>query len=182
MLFSSWWKEDKTTTEGTHLETLTFLDNFHQFISEATHVQPHSNSCIDLIFTDQPNLVVSCGTHSSLNSFCKFNLNIEYPPPYEWLVWDYKKAHIDNIKNSIKSVNWKFLLNIKTVNKQVTIFYETLINIFSNTVPNKLVTFNDPCDPPWMNDFVKIKSNGNIKYTKLIKKWSHIQSQASRSN
>ena len=77
LLLSSWWKEDKTTTEGTHLETLTFLDNFHQFISEATHLQPHSNSCIDLIFTDQPNLVVSWGTHSSLNSFCKLNLNIE---------------------------------------------------------------------------------------------------------
>ena len=42
---------------------------------------------------------------------CKLNLNIEYPPPYEQLVWDYKKANIDNIKNSVKSVNWEFLLN-----------------------------------------------------------------------
>ena len=49
-----------------------------------------------------------------------------------------------------------------------------MINIFSNFVPNKLVTFND-CNPPWMNDFVKIKSNGNTKYTKLIKKWSYVQ-------
>ena len=30
------------------------------------------------------------------------------------------------------------------------------MNIFSNFVPNKLVTFNDR-DPPWMNDFVKNK-------------------------
>ena len=42
---------------------------------------------------------------------CKLNLNIEYPPPYEQLVWDYEKANIDNIKNSVKSVNWEFLLN-----------------------------------------------------------------------
>ena len=35
---------------------------------------------------------------------CKLNLSIEYPHSYEQLVWDYKKAHIDNIKNSIKSV------------------------------------------------------------------------------
>ena len=30
------------------------------------------------------------------------------------------------------------------------------MNIFSNFVPNKLVTFNDR-DPPWMDDFVKNK-------------------------
>ena len=54
--------------EDTHLEALTSLHNFHQLISEPTHLLPHSNSCIDLIFTDQPNLVVNCGTHSSLNS------------------------------------------------------------------------------------------------------------------
>ena len=84
---------------------------FHQLIPEPTHLLPHSNSCIDLIFTDQPNLVVNCGTQCSLNSkfhyqitHCKLNLNIEYPPPYERLVWDYKKAHTNNIKNYIKSV------------------------------------------------------------------------------
>ena len=56
------------------------------------------------------------------------------------------------------------------------------MNISSNFVPKKLVTFNDR-DPPWMNDFVKrIKLNGNTKSTKLIKKWSHIQRQEARSN
>ena len=76
--------------------------NFHQLISEPTHILPNFNSCIHLIFTDQPNLVVNCGTRSSLNSkchhqitHCKLNLIIEYPPPYEWLVWDYKKANIE---------------------------------------------------------------------------------------
>ena len=66
----SCWKEDKTTTEGTHLEALRSLYNFHQLISEPTHPLPHSNSYIDLIFTDQRNLVVNCVTHSSLNSKC----------------------------------------------------------------------------------------------------------------
>ena len=31
-----------------------------------------------------------------------FNLNIEYPPPYEWLFWQHKKARIYNIKK----INW----------------------------------------------------------------------------
>ena len=58
-----------------------------------THPLPHSKSCIDLDFTDQPNLVVNCGTRYVLNSIChhqithcKLNLNIEYPPPQERFV------------------------------------------------------------------------------------------------
>ena len=71
---SSWWKEDKTKREGTHLEALTSLENFHQLISEPTHLLPHSNSYTDLIFTDQPNLVVNCGTHPSLNPKCHLQI------------------------------------------------------------------------------------------------------------
>ena len=82
--------EDKTTAEGTHLEALTSLHNFDQLISEPTHKLSNSSSCIDLIFTCQPNLVGNCGTHSTLNTkchhqitHCKLNLRIKYPPPHE---------------------------------------------------------------------------------------------------
>ena len=63
----TWWKEDKTTTEGTHLEALKSLHNLDQFISEPTHILSNSSSCIDLIFTNQHNLVVNCSTLSALN-------------------------------------------------------------------------------------------------------------------
>ena len=46
------------------------------------------------------------------------------------------------------------MFNNKSVHKQVSIFNETLMNIFSNFTPNKLVTFDDS-DPSWMNEFVK---------------------------
>ena len=120
---SSWWKKDKTTAESTHLEALTSLHNFHQLLSEPTYLLPQSNSCTDLIFTDQLNLVVNCGTHASLNSKChhqvrryKLNLNIEYPQPYKRLVWDNRKANIESIQKSIRSGNWDTLFYNKTVN------------------------------------------------------------------
>ena len=50
-------EKDKTTAESTHSEGLTFLHTFHQLISKSTHLLPHSNSCIDFIFRDHPNLV-----------------------------------------------------------------------------------------------------------------------------
>lgn len=40
-------------------------------------------------------------------------------------------------------VNWETLPHKKTVNEQVSIFNETIMNIFSKFFPSKLITFND---------------------------------------
>ena len=76
------------------------MHGLHQLISHPTHISPNSLFCIDLTFTDQPNLVIDCGVHPSLHLnchhqiiYCKFSLMTEYPPPYERLVWDYNRAH-----------------------------------------------------------------------------------------
>ena len=34
--------------QGTHLEVVTLLHNFHQLVSEPTHLLPYSSSWIDL--------------------------------------------------------------------------------------------------------------------------------------
>ena len=179
---STWWKEDKTTTEGTHLEALTSLHNFDQLISEPTHKLSNSSSCIDLIFTCQPNLVGNCGTHSTLNTkchhqitHCKLNLSIKYPPPYKRLLRNYKKANTESIRKSLESVNWKTLFNNKTVNKQVSVLNETIINNFSNFVPNKRVTFDDG-DPCWMNDYIKNKVKWKHQIYKTCQKNGHKES------
>ena len=146
----SWWKNYKTTVEGARLEALTSLHGFHQLISEPTHLLPTSTSYIDLIFTDQPNLVVDSGTNSTLNpkchhqiTYCKLNLIIKYPPTYQRLVWDFKRANVESIKRSIELVNWETLCHDKIVHKQVSIFNETLMSIFSNLIPKKYITFHD---------------------------------------
>ena len=48
------------------------------------------------------------------------------------------------------------LFHNKTVSKKVSSFNETTIDIFSDPVSSKIVTFDDS-DPPWMNDFIKNK-------------------------
>ena len=85
------------------------------------------------------------------------------------MVWDYNRANVDGIKNSIESVNWEVMFNNKSVHKQVSIFNEILMNIFSNFTPNKLVTFDDR-DPPWMNDFVKSKIKWKNQLYKIYTK------------
>ena len=41
-----------------------------QIITQPTHILNNSFSCIDLLFTSQPNLVIELGAHSSLHSNC----------------------------------------------------------------------------------------------------------------
>ena len=93
---------------------------FHQLISEPTHILLNSLSCIDLIFTDQPSLVVDNGVHPTLHenchyqiTYCKPNLKIEYPPLYERLVWDFKRADVNATTTAINQVDWKFMFSYK---------------------------------------------------------------------
>ena len=67
---TSWWSSDIDSLEGSKLFSLSTLNGFHQIISEPTHVQRNSSSCIDLTFTDQPSLVINNGVHASLHSNC----------------------------------------------------------------------------------------------------------------
>ena len=91
---SAWWTRDRTAIEGAQLESLASVYGFHQLLSQPTDLLPQTSSCIDLIFTDRPNLIVDSGVYPSLHSncyhqitYCKRNFNIEYPPPpYERLV------------------------------------------------------------------------------------------------
>ena len=50
---------DKTTYEGNIIETITFHFGLHQLIHDPTHSLGKSSSCIDLICTSQPNMVVN---------------------------------------------------------------------------------------------------------------------------
>ena len=85
---SSWWFIDINTTEGLKLFSSTSSNGFSQLIHDPTQIQANSSSCIDLVFTDQPNLSVNSGVHASLHPNChhqivysNFNLNTYYPLP-----------------------------------------------------------------------------------------------------
>ena len=53
----------------------------------------------------------------------------------------------------------------KSVHEQVNIFNKTLMNVFSNFIPNKNVVF-DSRDPPCMNEFVKNETKWKHKIYK----------------
>ena len=127
----TWFINDQSSNEGTQLESLTSLYGMKQLIAEPTHVLENSLSCIDLIFTNQPNLIMDAGVHPSLHSKChhqvinaKLNLQIEYLPPY---------ANFD----------WNKLFSGQDIHDQVNLFNTTILKIFRNFIPNKVILCDD---------------------------------------
>ena len=61
-----WYINDITNFEGSKIDFLTSSFGFHQIINKPTNMLNNSSSCIDLIFTTQPNLVIESCVNSSL--------------------------------------------------------------------------------------------------------------------
>ena len=108
---SNWFCQDNTNFKGDAIENLTTLFGLQQVIKEPTNILDTS-SCIDLIFTSKPNLIIESGVHSSLHSNChhqiiftELNLEVVYPPPYVWKVWHYKDANTELIRGAINEFN-----------------------------------------------------------------------------
>ena len=103
---------------------------------------------IDLIFTDQSNCVIDCSNHLSLNknwhhqiTFCKLNLKVEYQPPYQCFVWNFKKSNYDAIKRAMDLVNWNFLFSHKIVHEPSS-YFQPNINEYIFKLHTKQINYS----------------------------------------
>ena len=55
---STWNPSDPDSQEGIELASMTSLYGLTQMITDPTHILPNSSSCIDLLFTNQPNIIL----------------------------------------------------------------------------------------------------------------------------
>ena len=157
----NWYCHDKSTHERNAIENVTVQFGLQQIINKSTHISNTSSSCIDLVFTFQPNLITESGVHSSLHPNChhqivfaKLNLHIVYPPPYLCEIWHYREANTGLIRRVIKEFNWERAFSNTSVNEKVDIFNRTILNILSNFIPHELIVCDDK-DPPWFNNKIK---------------------------
>ena len=176
-----WKTDDIDTNEGKRINDVTSSYALSQIISGPTHILPHSSSCIDLIFTNHPNLITNSGIHPSLHPNChhqiifaEIDFKVFFPPPYERLIWHYKRAHQEGIKTCINNFNWDRAFLNKSIDNQVNIFNNTILNIMSNFIPNEIITVNDK-DPPWISHNIKQKiSYKDSLFQKYIKNGKNV--------
>ena len=110
---TQWWEDDIENNEGRLFEPLASENGLHQLISEPTHLMSDSKSCIDLILTDQPNLIIESGVHPSRHEHChhqivyrKLSVSNIALPPYTRKIWLYDKADFIAIRKSIEMFAW----------------------------------------------------------------------------
>ena len=69
-LCNRWWENDSNNTEGVSIDNLTSSYGLKQLIAEPNHILSTSSSCIDLLFTNQSNMVVNSGVFPSIHQSC----------------------------------------------------------------------------------------------------------------
>ena len=173
----AWYPKGDTNTEGILLDNLFSTLNLTQLISEPTHFfrDDCEPSCIDLIVTDQPNLVLDSGVRPSLDPtvkhqmiFCKINFKIPPLPKFIRKIWYFNRAKIDLIRKAISEFPWAaHLQRLQNPNQQAKFLTEFILNVMSNFVPNEEKKIC-PRDPEWLTGNVK---NLLRKQNKLYKKF-----------
>ncbi len=174
---AQWWENDLENDAGRLFEPFTADLGLEQLISEPTHVMGESKSCIDLTFTDQPNLFIESGVHPSLHEQChhqiihgKVSIDNLAPPPFSRKIWFYDRADISSIRKSMELFRWREVLSeIDCPNLKVKLLNDVLLNIFSNFIPNKSITVR-PRQAPWITQSIKnFIRKKNKAYSTFIK-------------
>ena len=148
-----------------------------QIIKEPTRILKNSYSCIDIIFTTQPNMVSESGVYYSLYQNChhqiifaKFNLKIYYPSLYEKTISHYSQANVDHIQQTINLFDWENAFLNTDFDVQVPIFPSIVLNILNNYIPHETKIYNDR-DPPFMTPKIKeLISQKNKLYSSTKKR------------
>ena len=119
----------------TTLDALLESNYLTQLIDQPTNIESRGVSCVDLIITDLPNLIVDHGIHSSLDNFChhqiihgKVNVSVPSPPPYKRQVWDYSKPNKEKIRNTLLNIKWSFKFLDLAVDEMTSVFTTSIID------------------------------------------------------
>ena len=146
---SSLWSGNVNNIEVTRLESITSFHGLHEVINETTPI-PSSLFCIDLIFTNKPNIIKNSGVHPSLHRNChhkiifeKANIEIFHSTPYTCLVSYYSNAKVEAMNLAIESFNWENASDGNDIDAQVSSFNETILDIYSNFIRSRTKTFKD---------------------------------------
>ena len=69
------------------------------------------------------------------------------------------------MQKSISRFNWKKAFENLSVSEKIDLLNATLLNIFRNYIPNKIVKYSYR-DPPWLTKLIKSKLKERSKITK----------------
>jgi len=172
------WYGNKTDNFGVEMQKFFDETGMTQLVKDPTYITNNSRTCIDLVATDQPNLVLVNEVHPSLHKNChhqinhtKFNLKCPPPPPFKRILWHYSRANDTAIRQALLNYDWETALGnlAHAPDEQVEHFDEVVMNVAKNFIPfeDKMIY---PRDPPWVTKNSKDFYNRyRRKFKKILK-------------
>lgn len=154
--------------------------NAEQLITSPTHFTEHSSSLIDLIFIKyHQNVITSFVADPFIPDLTRFHcpvvavlkLNKPKQNNFKRRIWLYDKGDYDTFRDKLRSSDLHSLLSNDNVDESADILSKTIIQVASETIPNKEVTIR-PGDIPWMNNDIR----------KLIRKRAKLHKKAKQNN
>jgi exonuclease III len=136
---------DPQTFHGQKFINFCNNNNMHMNVHEPTRITATSSTILDQIVTSRPNLVtdVKIEPPISTNDHCtvtaSLNLKPKTDPPFQRLMWNYKKADIVGLKNYLSQADWTSCFLSNDVNLVAQHWSEILLNGAREFIPNHMV-------------------------------------------
>ena len=102
------------------------ITRYTQMIGKPTYGKNNSMSCIGLIFCTKQNVISKYRVDASILDKChhniiygKIDIRVSLPSENVRKVWDYSRANVQNIKNSLKNFNWEKTLESLSIDSNL---------------------------------------------------------------
>ena len=176
---NEWYNKNKTNIFGSTLQGLFNDHGLFQMVHHPTFITKVARTSLDLVITNQPNLILSTEVHPSLHTnshhqvnYTKVHLKCPPPPPYERRLWHYGRANIEAIQKSISGYDWENALGLLNHDPDLQVDHldEVFLNVAKNFIPFEEKKIY-PKDPPWITQPLKtLYINYKRKYKRICKK------------
>ena len=156
------WSEDCTNTEGRALRAHFDSFGFEQLIHEPTRIVDNCKSCIDLIFTNNPNIFTEVGTRPKVHDprcdhlpiYAKLKCTYPKTHSYKRWVWDYKRGDYERFRMLLLDAPWYHCYRFNNINDIVNDWLALFISIAETCIPHYEATIR-PRDKEFMNSDIR---------------------------
>ena len=165
----------KYTIPG-HLLRVMHLNSLHQVVTEPTRYTENSSTLLDLILTQNPDIIEKVGVLPPVCSdhccpFIEIANNMTKGFKFKRILYNYSKLDEEKYLNELSSVDWNDIISTGQVDKAAELFTEKLTAAAKRCMPIKAVTEHDN-DQPWITNEIK----------KLICKKNSVHNRAKQLN
>ena len=156
-----WYEGDENDNVGISLQRIFSKHLISKMTNQPTYITKNARTCIDLMCTDQPNIVLRNEVHPSLHTNCHHQViftkngnKLSSTTPHTRHIWHYSRAKTDLIKKVSIEYNWEAALATLNPDEQIQHFNDVIMNISKKIIPNEAKTYK-PKEPPWLTSSCK---------------------------